>query len=69
MAGRRMVAGDRSDFYHRHPQLIEIGNWQIALKRAIKEFLPNNETPLASNDRPPKDLHPRPTSRTTIASR
>jgi hypothetical protein len=46
-----MVAGDRSGFYHlqESSELIEMGNWQIALKTAISDYLPPMTPPTASN--------------------
>lgn len=47
-----MVAGDRYDLYHlqQRAQLIDIGTWQIALKKAINAFLPDVSPPTPVND-------------------
>lgn len=47
-----VVAGDRYDLYHLQQiaQLIDVGTWQIALKKAISSFLPNVSPPPAVND-------------------
>lgn len=48
----KVVAGDRLNLYHlqQAAELVDVGTWQIALKRAIKEFLPETEVPAAAND-------------------
>ncbi len=48
----KLVAGDRYDLYHLQQiaQLIDVGTWQIALKKAISSFLPNVSPPPAVND-------------------
>ncbi|WCK15370.1 hypothetical protein G6L41_017240 [Agrobacterium tumefaciens] len=47
-----MVAGDRLNLYHlqQAAELIDVGNWQIALKNAIKDYLPEVEPPAPAND-------------------
>lgn len=46
-----MVAGDRYDLYHlqQRAQLIDIGTWQIALKKAINDYLPVVSPPEPAN--------------------
>lgn len=47
-----MVAGDRLNLYHlqQAAELIDVGTWQIALKNAIKDYLPEVEPPAPAND-------------------
>jgi len=47
-----MVAGDRLNLYHlqQAAELIDVGTWQIALKRALKEYLPAVTPPSSAND-------------------
>ncbi|XUY31372.1 hypothetical protein RMR10_011830 [Agrobacterium rosae] len=49
-----MVAGDRSDLYHLQAsnELVDVGTWQIALKSAIKQYLPEVTPPQPNNDGP-----------------
>ncbi|WP_332304724.1 hypothetical protein [Rhizobium sp. GR12] len=47
-----MVAGDRLNLYHlqQAAELIDVGTWQIALKKAINEYLPTVTPPPSAND-------------------
>ncbi|QNP81830.1 hypothetical protein [Agrobacterium tumefaciens] len=47
-----VVAGDRLNLYHlqQAAELIDVGTWQIALKNAIKDYLPGIEPPAPAND-------------------
>jgi hypothetical protein len=46
-----MVAGDRLNLYHlqQAAELIDVGTWQIALKKAINEYLPTVAPPPPAN--------------------
>ena len=47
-----LVAGDRLNLYHlqQATELIDVGTWQIALKNAIKDYLPEVDPPAPAND-------------------
>ena len=50
-----VVAGDRSGRYHLkgEPDIIEIGRWQIALKRTLSKIFPPVSPPSPANQAQP----------------